>query len=58
MFFVISWRCVVNVVADIRMMSTTVTILTVAVLGACTKVVGQLRTEDRRLLGLRRELAG
>src|SRR6478609_2814738 len=37
MFLVISWRCVVKVVADIRMMSTTVTTL-VAMFGACMNV--------------------
>src|SRR6478735_5945592 len=37
MFFVMSWRWVVNVVADIRMISTTVTTF-VAVLGACMNV--------------------
>src|SRR5690349_6971211 len=37
MFLVISWRWVVNVVADIRMISTTVTIL-VARFGACMNV--------------------
>src|SRR5512141_1707339 len=37
MFFVISWRWVVNVVADIKMISTTVTTL-VARLGACMNV--------------------